>query len=43
MTEIQFEALCNEVDFLQKEVERLQEQNKTLVNLIIKMRKDEKD
>ena len=39
MTDIEFEALCNENEFLQGQVRDLQEQNKNLVNYLIKMRK----
>ena len=39
MTDIEHEALCNEIDFLQGEVERYREQNKKLVEFIFKMKK----
>ena len=39
MTDIEREALCNEIDFLQREVDRYMEQNKKLVNIIIRLRK----
>ena len=38
MTDIEREALCNEIDFLQKEVDKYREQNKKLINLIIKLK-----
>lgn len=38
MTDIDREALCNEIDFLQKEVDKYREQNKKLINLIIKLK-----
>ena len=39
MTDIEREALCNEIDFLQGEVERYREQNRKLVKIIFKLRK----
>lgn len=39
MTDIEYDALCNEIDFLQKEVDKYREQNKKLVNIIIRLRK----
>lgn len=39
MTDIEHEALCNEIDFLQREVDKYREQNKKLVNLIFKLKK----
>lgn len=39
MTDIEREALCNEIDFLQREVDRYREQNKKLVKIIFKLRK----
>lgn len=39
MTDIEREALCNEIDFLQKEVDKYREQNKKLVEFIFKMKK----
>lgn len=38
MTDIEREALCNEIDFLQGEVKRYIEQNKELVKIIFKLR-----
>lgn len=38
MRDIEREALYNEIDFLQKEVDMYREQNKKLINFIIKMR-----
>lgn len=38
MTDIEREALCNEIDFLQREVKRYIEQNKELVKIIFKLR-----
>lgn len=40
MTEIEYESLRNEIDFLQREVDRYREQNKKLIGLIIRLRKD---
>lgn len=42
MTDIEHEALCNEIDFLQREVDRYREQNKRLINLIIKLKNDKR-
>lgn len=39
MTDIEHEALCNEIDFLQREVDMYREQNKKLVKIIVKLRK----
>ena len=39
MTDIEREALCNEIDFLQREVDMYRVQNKELVNIIFKLRK----
>lgn len=36
MTDIEHEALCNEIDFLQHEVERYKEQNRQLIEIIFK-------
>lgn len=41
MNDLEFEALRNEIYFLQNQVDRLREQNRTLINLIIKMREDD--
>lgn len=38
MTDIEREALCNEIDFLQREVDMYREQNKKLVKIIFKLR-----
>lgn len=38
MTDIEHEALCNEIDFLQREVDKYREQNKKLINFIIKLK-----
>lgn len=38
VTDIEHEALCNEIDFLQREVDRYREQNKKLINFIIKLK-----
>lgn len=38
MTDIEHEALCNEIDFLQKELDRYREQNKKLINFIIRLK-----
>lgn len=38
MTDIEHEALCNEIDFLQHEVERHREQNRQLMEIIFKLR-----
>lgn len=39
MTDIEHEALCNEIDFLQREVDRYREQNRKLVNIIFKLKR----
>ena len=39
MTDIEHEALCNKIDFLQREVDRYREQNRKLVNIIFRLRK----
>ena len=38
MTDIEREALYNEIDFLQEEVERYKEQNKQLMEIIFKLK-----
>ena len=38
MTDIEREALCNEINFLQREVERYKEQNRQLIRFIFKLR-----
>ena len=38
MIDIEREALYNEIDFLQKEVDMYREQNKKLINFIIKLK-----
>ena len=38
MTDIEHEALCNEIDFLQAEVYRYKEQNRQLIKFIFKLR-----
>ena len=38
MTDIEHEALCNEIDFLQREVDRYR-QNRKLVNIIFKLKR----
>lgn len=38
MTDIEREALCNEIDFLQREVERYREQNRQLMEIIFKLK-----
>ena len=40
MTDIEHEALCNEIDFLQREVDRYREQNRQLIRFIFKLRKN---
>lgn len=40
MTDIEREALYNEIDLLQREVERYKEQNRKLVKIIFKLRKN---
>lgn len=42
MTDIEREALCNEIDFLQKEVYKYREQNKKLINFIIRLKHDKR-
>ena len=42
MTDIEREALCNEVDFLQKEVDKYREQNKQLMEIIFKLKDKQK-
>lgn len=42
MTDIEHEALCNEIDFLQREVDIYREQNKKLINLIIRLKNDKR-
>lgn len=39
MTDIEREALCNEIDFLQREVERYKEQNRQLIRFIFKLKR----
>ncbi len=39
MTDFEHEALCNEIDFLQREVDRYREQNRKLVNIIFKLKR----
>lgn len=39
MDDILIEELTNEINFLQKDVDRYKEQNKRLVKLILKLRK----
>mgnify|MGYP000363387849 CR=1 FL=1 len=38
MTDIEHEALCNEIDFLQQQVERYMEQNRQLMEIIFKLK-----
>jgi len=38
MTDIEREALCNEIDFLQGEVDRYKEQNRQLIEMIFKIK-----
>ena len=38
MTDIEHEALCNEIDFLQREVDRYREQNRQLIEIIFKLK-----
>ena len=38
MTDIEHEALCNEIGFLQREVDRYREQNRQLIWFIFKLR-----
>lgn len=42
MTDIEREALYNEIDFLQGMVDRYKEQNKKLINFIIRLKHDKK-
>lgn len=42
MTDIEREALCNEVDFLQKEVDKYREQNRQLIEIIFKLKDKQK-
>ena len=42
MTDIEREALYNEIDFLQREVDMYREQNKKLINFIIKLKDNDK-
>lgn len=42
MTNIEHEALCNEIDFLQREIDNYIEQNKKLINIIIKLRHEKR-
>lgn len=42
MTDIEHEALCNEIDFLQKEVDKYREINKKLINFIIRLKHEKK-
>lgn len=38
MTDIEHEALCNEIDLLQREVDRYREQNRQLMEMIFKIK-----
>lgn len=38
MNDIEREALFNEIDFLQREIDRYREQNNRLINFIIKLK-----
>lgn len=38
MNDIERDALCNEIDFLQREIDRYREQNKELVKMIFKLK-----
>lgn len=38
MTDIEHEALSNEIDFLQREVDRYREQNRQLMEIIFKLK-----
>lgn len=40
MTDIEREALYNEIDLLQRQVERYKEQNRQLIRFIFKLRKN---
>ena len=42
MTDIEHEALCNEIDFLQREVDRYREQNRKLMEIIFKIKDRQK-
>ena len=42
MTDIEHEALCNEIDFLQREVERYKKQNRQLIRFIFKLKRKKK-
>ena len=42
MTDIEHEALCNEIDFLQREVDRYREQNRQLMEIIFKIKDRQK-
>lgn len=42
MTDIEREALYNEIDLLQREVDMYREQNKKLINFIIKLKDNDK-
>ena len=42
MTDIEREALCNEIDFLQREVDRYREQNRQLMEIIFKIKDRQK-
>ena len=42
MTDIECEALYNEIDFLQHEVERYKEQNRQLMEMIFKIKDRQK-
>ena len=42
MTDIEREALYNEIEFLQKEVDKYREQNKKIINLIIILKHDKR-
>ena len=42
MTDIEREARCNEIDFLQREVERYKEQNRQLMEIIFKIKDRQK-
>lgn len=42
MTDIEHEALCNEIDFLQREVDRYREQNRQLIEIIFKLKDKQK-
>ena len=42
MTDIEREALYNEIDFLQREVDRYREQNRQLMEIIFKIKDRQK-